>query len=103
MALGADEMKVPGVAVGRLETGTALTEIDFPRDACIDHPLQRSVHGRASNPRIFPSNQVAQLVGAQVPLLTQEDRQDPITLAGPFTARGAQARNVGKGALHVSW
>src|SRR5262245_43825212 len=53
MAGRADEMKVSRVAERRLETRAPFAEVDFPRDAGADHPLQSAVDGRDADAGVF--------------------------------------------------
>ena len=46
----ADQMKVARMPVGVLEAEAAFAEIDLPRDARVDHPLQGAVDRRAADP-----------------------------------------------------
>src|SRR5687767_9612042 len=54
----ADEMKMSWMSVGMLEAEAAFTEIDFPRDSGLDHPLQRPIHGRAADAMVFAFDQI---------------------------------------------
>ena len=69
MTVLADQVEVPRVPVGVLETEAALAEIDLPGDAGVDHPLQRAVDGGAADPVIFPTDEVDEIVSAQVTFL----------------------------------
>src|SRR5262245_59724829 len=100
MAPDADEMEVARMSIRRFESRAALAEGDLPRDPRGDHPLQGPVHRRAADPRIFAMNERADIVSTQVPFLAQEDAQDTIAFAGTFAARGTQARDVRKAAVH---
>ena len=60
-------MKVPRVAVRRLETRTPFAEVDFARDAGVDHPLQRAVDGRAADAGVLAADEVEEVVGAEMP------------------------------------
>src|SRR5439155_25043494 len=73
VAGGADEMKMPWMAVRGLESRVALAEIDLSRDAGADHPLQRSIDGRAADARILAVDEVRQIVRARMPLLAEKD------------------------------
>jgi len=92
MAGRANEMKMPRVAKRRLETRSPFAEIDFPRDAGADHPLQGAVDGRAADARVFAADVFEQVVGTEVPLLTEEHAHDPIAFGGVLTA-GWDGRN----------
>ena len=64
---------MPGMAIGRLEPRPAFAEVDLAGDAGADHPLERAVDGRAADPGILLPDQIEQIVGAEMPLLPQED------------------------------
>ena len=66
-------MKVARVTVGRLEARAAFAEVDLARDAGADHPLQGAVDGGAADARRLAADEIEQIVGADVALLTQED------------------------------
>ena len=85
-----------GVTIRRLETRSAVAEIHLARDAGADHPLQRAVHGGAPDARILATDEIAQIVRAQMTLLADEDIEDSIALGGALAAGWPQARNVGK-------
>ena len=57
VAAFADEMKVPGVTVGMLETESPFAEIDLARDPGVYHPLQGAVDGRAADALILLADQ----------------------------------------------
>ena len=89
--LGADEMKVARMAVGRLEPRAAFAEIDLAGDAGVDHPLQRAVDGGAADARVLAADEIEQIVGAEVTFLAQEDLEDAVALGGALAAGRAQA------------
>ena len=93
----ADEVKVARVAVRVLEAEAPLAEIDLARDAGVDHPLQRAVDGRPADPLIFAANQIDEIVGGEVPLLTQEDVDDEVALAGTLAPGRTQTLDKGGG------
>ena len=90
MAGLADEMEVARLAVGMLEPEAAFAEIDLAGDAGVDHPLQRAVDGGAADAVIFAPDEIDEIVGAEVPFLTQEDVDDLLPLAGALAARRLQ-------------
>ena len=90
------------VAIRRLETRTPFAEIDFARDSGVDHPLKGPVHRRPANPRVLAVNEVAQVVRAEMPFLTEEDTENPIAFRGSFAACRSKVREVGKGTIHAS-
>jgi hypothetical protein len=87
-------MKVPRVTVGMLEAKAALAKIDFARDTRIDHPLERPVDGRPADSVIFAFDQIDQIVGAQMSLLTEKHVHDLVALARAFGAGGTEAIDV---------
>ena len=96
----ANQVEMPRVPVGVLEPEAPLAEVDLPRDAGVDHPLQRAVDGRAADPLVLAPDQIDQVVGAEMPLLAQEDVDDAIALAGSLAAFRAEAREVDGGCAH---
>src|SRR5205814_6057350 len=100
----ADQVKVPRMAVRVLEAEASLAEIDFSCDPRIDHPLQRAVHGGAADSRraltvalrgILAPDEVEQIVGGEMSLLSKEHIHDQVALAGAFAAGGADTLEVG--------
>jgi len=75
-----------GMTAGRLEARSAFAEIDFARDPCADHPLERSVDGGAADSGRFFVDARDQIVGAEVPLLTEKHLNDAIALGRSFAA-----------------
>ena len=100
MALGADQMKMPGMPVRRLVPRSAFAEIHLARDVGVDHPLERPVHGRAANSRFLPADDVEEIVGAEVTRLTQKYTEDAVALAGALTAGRTKAGIIGKRTGH---
>ena len=94
MTLVADEVEVPGMAVGRFESGPAFAEVHLPRHASRDHPLQRAVDGRTANDGILTTDEIVEIVSAQMALLAREDVQDAIALARTLPAGKAKAGMV---------
>ena len=66
-------MEVARVPVRRLEARAAFAEVDLARDAGVDHPLQRAVHGRAADAGVLAAHEIEQIVGAEMAFLAQED------------------------------
>src|SRR5262249_17737840 len=97
----ADEMKVPGMAVRRFVARPTLAEIDFPRDARVDHPLQCAVDGGAPDPGRLPADGLEQVVGADVPLLAKEHFDDLVALGRPLAALRTQRGEIGKVTVHA--
>jgi hypothetical protein len=73
-------MVVTRMAERLLEPRASLSEIDFPRDAGANHPLQRPIDSRAPDARRFAVHGVHEIVSAEVPALTQKDLQDAVAL-----------------------
>ena len=94
MTVVADEMKMPWMPVRRLEAGPAFTEIDLPRDARIDQPLERPVYGRPTDTRVFATDEIAEIVRAQVPLLAQKDTENAVALTRSLAAGRAEAGEI---------
>jgi hypothetical protein len=78
-----------------LEPEATLAEIDLARDAGIDHPLQGAVDGRAADSMIFAANEIDEVVGAEVTLLTEEDVDDLLPLARPLAADRLESAQIG--------
>ncbi len=78
-----------------LEPEAALAEVDFARDAGLDHPLQRAIDGGAADAMVLLADQIDEVVCAEVSLLAQKHLHDHIAFAGSLAARGAQAVDVG--------
>src|SRR5687767_258018 len=96
----ADQMKVSRLEVRLFETEAAFTEVHFPRDAGIDHPLQRAIDGRSADPLIFATDDVDEIVGAEVSFLAEKDVDDLLAFAGALAAFRLQPGEIGKGRLH---
>jgi len=75
---------VTRVSVGWFKARSALTKIDFAGDSGTDHPLQRTVNGRPTDSWIFLVDEIAQVICAQMALLTQKEVQDAVAFAGPL-------------------
>ena len=93
-------MKVPRMAVGMLEPKSPFAEVHLTRDAGIHHPLQRAVDGRPTQAVIFALDEIDEVVGAQVSLLTKEHVDDEVALARPLGAGRSQAIEIGQSAGH---
>src|SRR5688572_28815595 len=96
MAGLADEVEVTRLAVGMLEPEAAFPEIDLAGDAGVDHPLQRAVDSGAADALVFPADEVDEIVGAQVPFLTEEDIDDLLALARALAAVRLQPAEIRK-------
>ena len=73
MAGLADQVKVTRLTIRMLEPEATFAEVDLACNAGVHHPLQGSVDGGAADPLIFATDQIDQVVSAEMPLLTQED------------------------------
>ena len=79
-------MKVAWMPVGVFVAEPAFTEIDFARDAGVDHPLQRPVDRGPADAMVFALDQFDQIVRAEVAFLAEEHSHDEIALARPLGA-----------------
>src|SRR5262249_6003256 len=93
--------KMARVPVRRLVARPTLAEIDLAGDAGVDHPLQRAVDRRPADARRLALDALEQIVGADVPLLTQEHFDDPIALGRGLATARAQRGKIWKLPLHV--
>src|SRR5262245_23036784 len=96
----ADQVEVARLAVRMLETESTLAEIHLARDPGVNHPLQRAVHRGATDSVVFASDEIDEIVGAEVPLLAQEDVDDLFALARAFAAVWLQPAEIRKSAVH---
>ena len=94
-------MKVARLAVGMLETESAFAEIDLARDAGVNHPLQCAVDRGAADALIFASNEIDEIVGAEVTFLAQEHIDDLFPFAGTLAAIALQAAEIRKVAVQL--
>jgi hypothetical protein len=69
-----------------LEPEPSLAEVDFAGDARVDHPLQRSIDGRATDALILTADQIDEILGREVALLPEKDVNDEIAFPRPLTA-----------------
>ncbi|MNC86243.1 hypothetical protein D3C83_18870 [compost metagenome] len=90
----ANEVEVARLAVRMLEPEASFAEVDLARDAGVDHPLQRAVDGRAADALVFLANLVDEIVGAEMPLLAQEDVDDLLALAGALATVRLQPAEI---------
>ena len=97
----ADQVEVTRLAVGMLEPEATLAEVNLARDARVHHPLQRAVDRGPADLLIFAAYQIDEVVGADMPFLTQEHVDDLLPLTGPFPARGFEPGQVLKGGRHA--
>src|SRR6188472_2423127 len=95
-------MKMTRLAVSLFEAEPPLPEIDLAGDSGIDHPLQRPVDRRAADAAVFQPHQVDEVVGAEVPFLTQENGDDLLALARALAAGRLQLGEIGKSSGHIS-
>ena len=82
----ADQVKVTRVAVRMLEAEAAFAEIHLAGDARIDHPLERAIDRRAADALILAADDVHEVVGAEMSLLTEEYIEDQVALAGALAS-----------------
>src|SRR5262249_54246881 len=90
----ADEVEVARVAVRRLEARAPFPEVDLPGDAGVDHPLERAIDGRASDPRVLAVDALDELVGAEVTFLLEKDGENPIPLGRALSARRTERGKI---------
>ena len=95
-------MKMPRVTVSRLEAESSLAEVDLPGDAGADHPLQSAIYRGTGDTRRLAADALEEIVRADVSLLAEKHIQDAIAFAGALTARGAEAGEIRKLAIHVA-
>ena len=103
MACRADEMKVPWMMIRRLEAGPPFAEVDLTGEAGIHHPLQRSIHRRATDLRIFAVNEIREIIGGEMTFLPDENVQNAVALTGALAAGRKKGGKIGKGAIHDIW
>ena len=77
----ADEVEMPRMAVGRLKAESPFAEIHFPRHAGILHPLEGAVDRGAADAMVVFSDEIDEVVSAQMPGLAEEHADDLIALA----------------------
>ena len=85
-----------------LKAETAFAKVDLARDTGIDHPLQCSVDCRATDALILAPDQIDQVIGAEMPFLTQKDVEDEIPFARAFGPSGTNTIEIGGGHRHDS-
>ncbi len=83
------------------EAEPAAAEVDPPRHARLDHPLQRPVHGRTADRLVGSPDEIDEVIGAEVPLLAEEDADDEVALARPPAAGRAQLLDELGSRLHL--
>ena len=101
VATSPGRMEVARMPVRVFEPETPLAEIDLAGDARVHHPLQRAVDGGAADAMVFLAYHVDEIVGAEVPVLTEKHVDDLLPLAGALAASRLQSRDVRKGRGHV--
>jgi len=87
-------MEMAGLTVSLFEAEPPFTEVDLAGNAGLDHPLQSAVDGGAADAAVFLPHQVHEVIGAEVPLLTKEDGDDLLALAGALAARRLQLAEI---------
>src|SRR5262245_28030509 len=100
MAVLADQVKVARLPVRVLEAEAAFTEINLARNPGVDHPLERPIDGRPADALIFAADDVDEIVGSEVSLLTEEHVDDLLALTGVFATLRLQPAEIGKGSRH---
>src|SRR5262249_38954978 len=104
VADGADQVEMARMPVRRLVPRAPFAEVDFPRDAGVDHPLQRPVDRRTADPGRGAVDALEQILGADVPLLADEHLNDAIALGRTLTPSGPKRGEIGKLTIHlVNW
>jgi hypothetical protein len=68
-------MEMPRVAVGRFEARAPFSEINLPREAAIDHPLERAIHRRTADTGMLAPDEIEKIVSAEMTFLFQEGPQ----------------------------
>ena len=63
--------------IGVFEAELAFAEIDLTGDAGVHHPLEGAVDGGPADPLILTPDQIDQIFGGEVTLLTKKDVDDP--------------------------
>jgi hypothetical protein len=101
MAGLADQMEVAGLAVRVLEPEAPLPEINLAGDPGVYHPLQRTVDRGSADALILSTNDVDQIVCAQVTFLTQEYVDDLFPLARTFATDWLETREIRQGGRHA--
>ena len=89
-------MEVTGLPVRVLEPESPLTEIDLAGDARIDHPLQRAIHRCTADAVIVATNEIDEIVGAEMPFLPQEHVDNLLPLAGALATGRFEPTEIGK-------
>ena len=77
-----------------LEAESSLAEVDLAGNARIDHPLQRAIHRCTADAVILMSNEIDQIVGAEMSFLTEEDVDNLLPLAGALATSRLQPTEI---------
>ena len=94
MAGLADQMEMARLTVRVLEPESPLAEVDLAGNARINHLLQRAIHGCTADAVILTSNEIDQIVGAEMSFLTQEDVDNLLSLTGALAAGWLQPTEI---------
>src|SRR5262245_5474350 len=86
----ADQMEMARMPVRVLEPEASFAEVHLPRDARVDHPLQRAINRRTADPLIFAADQIDEIICGEMSFLAEEDVDDEIALARPLAAGRAK-------------
>ena len=88
------------MAIRRFVARTSFTKVDLAGDVGVHHPLQRPVNRGAADARLGAADKIEEVVGAEVPLLLQEQIEDALPLAGALASGRTQRGVVGEGTIH---
>ena len=77
-----------------LEAESPLTEVDLAGDARIDHPLQGAIHRCTADAVVLMSDEINQIVGAEMSFLTEEDVDNLLPLAGALATSRLQPTEI---------
>ena len=77
-----------------LEAESPLAEIDLAGNARINHPLQGAIHRCTADAVILMSNEINQIVGAEMSFLTEEDVDNLLPLAGALATSRLQPTEI---------
>ena len=81
-------MKVPRTPVRGLEAETSFAEIDFAREAALDHPLQCPINSGAANAALIAADEIKKVICTEMTFLTQEYVEDMVAFAGALATSG---------------
>jgi len=87
-------MEMTGLTIGVLEPESPLAKVDLAGDARINHPLQGAIHRCTADAVIITSNEIDQIVGAEMAFLSQEDVDNLLALAGALATGWLQPSEI---------